>query len=193
MWAAPAIIPYPLSKIAVEIESGNLDVAVEVLVNYCDIKFLRNIIDDWYTLDAFHKRKQLIEDAFFAHTNEKYTLSINALLPHIEGIITDWMYSNVEAGKIPWRQDSKTKIFGQIIMEGQLSSYSYNSIIKSTIQFITQGPVLETFKQWEQQVDNAFPNRHVIEHGKYIDELYTIENSIRLFLLLDTISYIIKK
>jgi len=51
------------------------------------------------------------------------------------------------------------------------------------------GPVLRTFDKWSVAIDNLFPNRHVVEHGKYDDSIFTEENSIKLFLLLDTIYY----
>ena len=195
LWAAPALIPYPLTKIAVELDKGNFDVALKALIEHCNDTFLRTLIDKWYDHNIFVHRKTLIEDAFFAHQNQKYTLSINALIPQIEGVITDWMYSNVDIddNSIPWRQESKTKKFREEILNGQISSYSYKAIVESTLNFILDGPVLDTFKKWEQNVNTAFPNRHVVEHGKYIDDLYKIENSIRLFLLLDTISYIMNK
>ena len=34
-------------------------------------------------------------------------------------------------------------------------------------------------------IDNIFAKRHVIGQGKYDDSLFTEENSIKLFLLLD--------
>jgi hypothetical protein len=55
------------------------------------------------------------------------------------------------------------------------------------------GPVLSTFKDWQMKIDNSFPNRNAIEHGKYDDSFFTEENSIKLFLLLDTIHSIIAK
>ena len=53
------------------------------------------------------------------------------------------------------------------------------------------GPVLETLGSWLERIDEAFPHRHVVEHGKYEEALFTEENSIKLFLLLDTVFHII--
>ena len=58
------------------------------------------------------------------------------------------------------------------------------------MDFILEGPVLKTFKRWNDQIDDAFPNRHVIEHGRYDESLYTEENSTKQFLLLDTVYHI---
>jgi hypothetical protein len=71
-------------------------------------------------------------------------------------------------------------------------SLSYPIVIDSVISFITEGPVLATFKKWFDKVDEVFPNRNVVQHGRYEDSLYTEMNSLRLFLLLDTIFYLIK-
>jgi hypothetical protein len=43
------------------------------------------------------------------------------------------------------------------------------------------------------KIDNLFPNRHVDEHGKYDDSIFTEENSINLSLLPDTIHYVMSK
>lgn len=56
------------------------------------------------------------------------------------------------------------------------------------------GPVVcESFKDWQSNVKNAFANRHVVEHGKFDDTLYSEENSIKIILLLDTLYYILKQ
>jgi hypothetical protein len=70
-------------------------------------------------------------------------------------------------------------------------SLFYRRIVESAIDFILGGPVLATFRKWGDQINQAFPNRHVVEHGKYDESLYTEINSVKLFLLLDTLYQII--
>lgn len=71
------------------------------------------------------------------------------------------------------------------------TTVTYNKIVESTVDFIVGGPVLKTFRRWVDEIDQAFPNRHVIQHGRYDDSLFNEENSVKLLLILDSIYYII--
>ena len=56
--------------------------------------------------------------------------------------------------------------------------------------FILDGPVLSSFTDWLSPVAKHFPNRHVVGHGKYDGGICTEENSIKVFLMLDTLFHI---
>jgi hypothetical protein len=47
-------------------------------------------------------RKKLLQDSLDAHKMGKYGLSIHALLPQVEGIITDWVYEKLPDSEVPW-------------------------------------------------------------------------------------------
>lgn len=127
-----------------------------------------------------------------AHELSLYHSSIHTLLPHAEGIITDWEYAlSLENNPIPWRTESKAKKFRDLALGTNPRTLTYQRIVESTLSFVIDGPVLRTFKQWLDELDPAFPNRHVVEHGRYDERLFTEENSIKVFLLLDTIYHII--
>ena len=190
LWAAPALLPYPLSKIAKQLKEGDIEGARAILLERCTSDYLEGLSKKWWSLKHFSTRKTLIQNALVAHKEGKYDLSIHALLPQIEGIITDWVYTKMPENEIPWRMGSKTKKFRDLVLE-QTTVFSYEKIVNSAIDFILGGPVLKTFKRWVEQIDQAFPNRNVVEHGKYDDSLFTADNSTKLFLLLDTLSYII--
>jgi hypothetical protein len=51
-----------------------------------DHAILKRAIARWESNPYFLPRMQIFKDAFEAHINGKYTLSIPALMPHIEGI-----------------------------------------------------------------------------------------------------------
>lgn len=68
-----------------------------------------------------------------------------------------------------------------------------NAVVESTIDFILTGPPFRTFDNWSVKWNDLFPNRHVVEHGRYDDSIFTEENSIKVFLLLDTIHYVISR
>lgn len=105
--------------------------------------------------------------------------------------MTDWIYENPGENMPRYRQESKTiDFFG--IMRKRLNDALPLSILDSSAEFLLKGPVLESFKNWRDDVKNAFANRHVVEHGKYDESQYSEENSVKLFLLLDTIFYLLK-
>lgn len=190
LWAAPALLPYPLAGIIKRLEDNDLPGARAVLLGYCTPAFLKTLSSKWWDSEHFVSRKSLIEEALFAHEHAKYTLSIHTLLPQLEGVITDYISTKLPPEEIPWRQESKTKRFRDLVVENPPSTLTYRRIVESTMDFILEGPVLKTFKRWVDQIDDAFPNRHVVEHGRYDESLYTEENSIKQFLLLDTVYHI---
>ena len=192
LWAAPALLPYPLSKIIKQLEENDIQGARSALVECCTPQYIEGFSSKWWALEQFNVRKRLLQDALDAHKMRKYGLSIHALLPQVEGIITDWVYEKLPESEVPpWRQESKTKKFRDLILDKPLTTFTYKRIVGSAIDFILGGPVLRSFKSWAKQIDEAFPNRHVVEHGRYEESLFSEENSIKLFLLLDTIYHMI--
>lgn len=116
-----------------------------------------------------------------AHGEGKYCLTIATMLPQLEGIITDWICTKV--ADPPFRQESKTHKFRDLVSDGPPTTYTFQRIVASALDFIISGPVLATFRKWFDSIDTSFANRHAVEHGKYEDALYTEENSIKLLLM----------
>jgi len=191
LWAVPSLLPYPLSKIMKQLNENKEKEAQTTLKSFCDSKFIKKISENWWTVKQFQERKILIHDAVGAHLDSKFTLSIPALLPQIEGIVTDWIITKVPKEEIPWRQESKTEKFRDLVLDDSLTSKTFETIVNSTMKFILEGPVLSTFKDWFESINSAFPNRNVVSHGKHEDSTYTHENSLKLILLLDTLHHII--
>jgi len=191
LWVVPALLPYPMSKIMKQLAEDKIEEASTTLLEHCTSEYIETLSSKWWTIEQYEKRKKLILHALDAHKNKQYDLSIHALLPQIEGIITDWIYTKLPETEIPWRQKSKTRKFKDLVLSRPPTAFTYRRIVESTINFILGGPVLNTFKQWLEQIDKAFPGRHVVQHGKYDESLFTEENSIKLFLLLDTVHFII--
>lgn len=192
LWQVPSLIPYPMNKIIEQLRIHDDEGARRTLISNCSHDFIRKLSNKWWDIEAFKKRAELIEDAVSSHESGKYRLSIHALVPHIEGIISDYVYSKL-GDSIPFRQESKTKKFQDLLLNKELSLYTFNAVVQSASDFILSGPVLKTFGNWSMKMDNLFPNRHVVEHGRYDDSIFTEENSIKLFLLLDTIHYAISR
>ena len=116
LWAAPALLPYPLNRILYKLSEGDARGARKTLVEHCTPGFIENLLPKWQTVKEFEERNGLIQEALDAHKKGQYRLSIYALLLQVEGIITDWIYTKLP-GKIPWRQVSKTKKFQDVILE----------------------------------------------------------------------------
>lgn len=192
LWLVPRLMPYPLAEVVRRIETSPKK-ATELIQKYCHEKgLLEEMLEDWWSFDIFKSRQTILEDCCFAHKNGRYSLSIHTLMPQLEGIITDWIFTQLPENEIPWKQESKTKKFKDVLMDKDPFSLSYPRVVDSVISFITDGPVLSSFKKWFDKVDDVFPNRNVVQHGRYEEALYTEINSLRLFLLLDTIFYLIK-
>jgi hypothetical protein len=191
LWTAPALLPYPLSKIVLQLEKDDIDGAKSTLVNHCTPEFLEKLSAKWWNIKEFELRRTLIEAAINAHKEGKYVLSIPALLPQIEGIISDWTY-NQKPEDLPVRIGSKTKKFRDTLLE-KPKPFLYNRVVNSSINFVLEGPVLKSFKNWIDNIEKAFPNRHEVEHGKYDPSLFTEQNSIKLILLIDTLFFIISE
>jgi len=191
LWAVPSLIPYPLSRIIMQLEIDDTEGAHNTLREFCTSEYIEKLSSKWYTIEQFNNRKKLIQAALKAHKDCQYQLSIHALLPQVEGIITDWVYTQLSENEIPWRKESKTMKFRDLVLNKPLTTFTYKRIVESAVDYIIEGPALNTFNRWLDQINQAFPNRHVISHGKYDESLFTEENSIKLFLMIDTVYHII--
>jgi len=191
LWAVPALLPYPMIKIIRQLEENEIQGARDTLIDYCTSQYIGRLSSKWWIVPQFNSRKTLLTDALDAHRMGKYRLSIYALIPQIEGIITDWICEALPDGETPpWRTESRVKKFRDLgIYEKVPTTLTDRRIGESVIDIIL-GYILKDFK-WVEPIETAIPSRHVLEHGRYDESLLTEENSIKLFLLLDTIYYII--
>jgi hypothetical protein len=191
LWPAPSLLPYPLSAICELCRVGRPDDARALLVDHCTSEFLTAMVARWDKVAAFRDRSQLFHDALQAHIDQRYTLSISALMPHLEGVVTDWIFTKIPPGEVPYRQESKTKKLRELIEAGTRRTYTDQRVAETVVEFILDGPVLQSFANWLSPVSTLFPNRHVIGHGKFDVALYTQENSVKVLLMLDTLYSVI--
>jgi hypothetical protein len=189
LWAAPALLPYPLSKIAGLVKAGDEAGARRVFVEHCSAKRLSDLLAGWWGVPAFKARRAFFEQALHAHTAGHYYLSVSTLVPHLEGVMTDWLHATVPDP--PWKQESKTKRFRDVVAANPDATPAYQRVVESAIGFILDGPALATFKNWLGSFDTSFANRNVVGHGRFDERVYSEENSAKLFLMLDTICQII--
>ncbi|QEL14826.1 hypothetical protein [Limnoglobus roseus] len=189
LWAAPALLPHPLSRIAELVKVGDETGARKTFVDHCSPARLTELVAGWWDVPAFSDRRDLIEQALGAHIAGHYFLSVSTLIPHLEGVMTDWLHATIP--DTPWKQESKTKKFRDVIAAWPDATPSFQRVAESSISFILNGPALATFKKWSDSFDTSFANRNVVGHGKFDAKLYGEENSAKLFLMLDTLAQLI--
>jgi hypothetical protein len=166
-----------------QLEERNKDGASATLRAYCTPQWIKQLSCKWWTVEEFEVRKPLIDEALQAHLEGKYALSIHALLPQVEGIVSDYISTRLPESEMPWRQESKTRKLRDLVLDKPPSSYTYQRIVQSAIDFIVDGPVLKTFERWFREIDEAFPGRNSVEHGRYDPSLFTEENFLKLSII----------
>ncbi|HUT94827.1 MAG TPA: hypothetical protein VMY37_35545 [Thermoguttaceae bacterium] len=191
IWPIPSLIPYPLSRCTALAQKGNHEEARRLLVGHCSPEWLEAQLDRWLTVRELAERRELLSQALAAHRAGQYILAIHAIVPHLEGMVSDRLSRSLVPEAMHFRHDSKLGQLRDMALEGDQVAFSFRRVVESTVDFILKGPVLETFKNWLDDPNCMFPNRHVVGHGKFIETLYTEENSVKAFLLLDTLAHIL--
>ena len=186
LWAVPSLVPNPLAAIADKCAAGDLDGAKKLLIGHCTDDFLRHRVDTWGTNELFRRRDDVFKEAIWAHATRKYALSVSALMPQVEGVVTEWIHGQAPGTQVPRKEISKLKKMEEIVMAKYKMSLTDSLIVRSFVDFMVGGPMLSTFNDWFGPLLDPFPNRHAIAHGRFIADYFSEENSIKVFLLLDT-------
>jgi len=193
LWAVPCLAPHPLNAVVHLVQDGHVEDARSRVVEHCSDEFLRERLGHWTGVQEFVDRATLFQEALEAHSRGWFHLSISACLPHVEGVITDWLHRMLPAGHdVKWRTGSKARQFSDLLSNNAGGGVGYHAF-SSVGDFISGGPVLSTFKTWTESIDTSFANRHVIGHGRYEASVYTKEASIKVFLLLDSMHWVISR
>ena len=192
LWIVPALFPFPISKIIERIRAGETDEARQILLDSADGNFIeKNLVHTWHTIEAFDVRHDAFNEALSAHEQGMYHASIATLIDHIEGVIVDWLHEILPVGDVKYKTKSRMAQFHSVLKKIPRLEYMYEEALESSLEFLTSDDNAPTpfqaFKNWHDKIDPNFAARHVVQHGKYISEIYTKENSVKLFLLLDTI------
>lgn len=192
LWIVPALFPFPISKIIERISAGETDEARQVLLDCVDRNFIaKKLVHTWHIIEAFELRRDAFNEALSAHEQGMYHASITTLIGHIEGVIVDWLHEILPVEDIKPRTLSRLEQFHTVLKMIPHLEYMYEEALESSLEFLKRDDNAPTpfqaFKNWQDKIDPNFAARHAIQHGKYIPEIYTVENSVKLFLLLDTI------
>lgn len=183
----PSLGPVPyhyIAKAVTRYNSGRKDSITNLMKSLYgdnDWKYLEETIKKWPTHKFFTKqRMKIIRDAFEAHKERKYTLSIPALLPIIEGICGDFCQSQRAVVS-----SSATTRKAQILL-AKIKDNGEEYLSELVLEFIEKQlyvptSILKTSK------NKKFLNRHGILHGSY-SGYADCARSLRCFLMLDVLT-----
>jgi hypothetical protein len=175
--------------------TAKLDHAIPELFRRYDHAALWDMVDRWDAYPGW--RRQVFEEAFWAHKNEKYVLSVSALAPQIEGILryetgeyspgTKWIkklnkaldfeYDRSEPPPAPTAED-----FGRAIDElrtkGWVDRYHTAERVSLRLALLRVNELYNDADFSAPQPVNA-TNRHAIAHG--VSGNFSEVTSIKLF------------
>ncbi len=185
LWPAPALVPYPFQEIMRRVVDGDAVGARAKLIAHCTPEFLSGLCDGWWDVPEFRDRQALLSQAVSAHRESRFALSVSTLIPHLEGIVTDWLIRLLPlTEQMGPRQ--KMQRFRDTLLQAADKTLIFRKIVETTLAFVTDGPVMANFRQWDAALESTFANRHAIAHGRHDHAMYSEENSVKLILLLDT-------
>jgi len=146
---------------------------------------LKEAIEVWREHPLFKRRMQIVDDALEAHINGKYTLSIPALLPLVEGILNDYVKQHnlsVRCGKIK-------EVYEAVLGDPDNYSIVTWSVVETLLQQLRNNTYVYTNFEVELKKSDRQRvfSRHTVLHGIKTN-YYSPSNSLRVFLLLDAIS-----
>ena len=171
--------------------------ALKVLCEHCNDSFLTEMFDELFKVNQARIRKQLYLEALEAHRRGWYHLTINALVGQIEGIITDFLAVELRGANVdlPGSYGGKFRKFKEVIESVMPAEEIEERILQSLCDFlISPDTMLQRFnvQEWDEPLaSTAFPSRHRVQHGNYVPEYYTHENSIKMFLVIQSIYWCI--
>jgi hypothetical protein len=160
-------------------KTSEIDCYLCSLFNENDGARLRDRIETWFKLPYLADRKQIILDSLEAHKARKWTLTVPALLPLVDGLMRRFRKEHLRRSKNPNKVMHADK-FADYYRRKQPKLFG-----KSFASFLRE----HMFAKFDFN-NGASPssiNRHAILHGETFD--YATEaNSLKVFLFLDTIS-----
>ncbi len=188
-WPIAPSMPRELRERVVELyQQGNTRYVSRVIMGYYQREGHKNLIamvNSWREHPLFMHRMHIIDDALAAHCDGKYTLSVPALLPQIEGVLNDYVRMN----NLPARFGRIQQVYRVAISD--LESYNLSSwAIANTLLFQLQTNTYaytDFESELNKSVNSRQTTRHTVLHGVTINYHRPI-HSFKAFILLDALS-----
>lgn len=168
----------------------------EVLVNISEMEdhvILKDMIKDWKLRSYFNIRYELLDDALDAHINGKYSLSIPALLPLIEGFFNSCFLEYDHKALIKRMKDFFAETNGR------------DEMIANSLEFVLEEYLFRTATFYGSEDKNSYANfktnsimlpeqilnRHGVLHG-FDHQYISKENSLRVFFTIDSLVFMMQ-
>lgn len=187
-WVCPSLMKLPSTSIENAINKymgGDKSSINDLIINTYDsdnCSYLNIIITDWDRNTLFQHWTRHVQDAFEAHKNKKYTLSIPILLLVAEGIATEFDKKN----NIYTNKDRSN---GGIKIKKAVRDYytKTNHLFLSDLDILEKIIEKKIYENTDKVASDKILNRNEIIHG--LNENYDTEvASLQCFLLLDVLS-----
>jgi hypothetical protein len=156
---------------------------------------LRQAVSSWFDHPEFAARKPIFEEALASHCDGRYVASIRMLTPEIEGlgsatVCEHRLHALNKHGKdIGLRLGKTTSVITRMIDAASDADpgFVHGVRVRSTQNYLAIFVAETDFEgEYDRIRNNRDVNRHGVAHGFQIQG-YTWLNSLRLFLLLDTL------
>lgn len=174
---SPSLPAFSMKKIYLQLKGKGVKAVIGTFTEYFTNQVCKQIIKRICSKSEFNTRSHLIRDAFQAHCEEKYTLSVPVFLAQTEGAFMDYFENKLYS--------SRKKKY----LKKSSSSFKLINVAIESFEVFIQDVLAKTYGVKEKIPEGIFA-RHPILHGGSTD--YGMkENSIRAILLLDYVSFII--
>lgn len=166
-------------------EPGAVDAYLCALFRADDLSRLRTKANNWFDLPYLAARRSIILDSLEAHKSGQYTLSVPALLPLLDGITRSFRRAHL--------RPAQSKNPNRVLHVGNFAEYYRRkepALWGAPFATIVKTVVYSRFDFGSATQPNSL-NRHGILHGE-IPDYATEANSLKTFLLLDTIAVFVQ-
>jgi len=170
-WIFPDMDLADLEKILKLHEEGKSEMIQKILIKRYNNE-VDKILEDWKKNPLLKKRIHILEDVIWAHKKEKYTLSVPAIFPQIEGIIIE------ASGEKGYVEQRKIPELAKKLLLGNGLNYRHYFLLPSICSLIQVN--------FEWGGTSAQFGRGPVLHG-FFTEYNKKEYSLKLILLLDYI------
>jgi hypothetical protein len=187
-FATPSILPFPFNIILQK--DVDMETFEKKLEEYFDNRLIARIRDSWFTNPIFNERKASLDSAIKLYEENEWDGAISIMLRHVEGIMRSFMHNNMADSNRATVTTALNKIKTAFQQKNKL--IVFEKVIESFSEIMGQNNgFMSSFMNWTDTVSEKLISRHAHSHGKYDESSYNKRNAIKLFLILDTIYYMI--
>lgn len=180
-----------ISSIHIKREELSIEDVDKIIIDYfrqnrCEA--LKKMVKRWETLDYFHCRERIFHEALVNHSRKYFNSSVTLLTIHTEGIITDFVRTNLKNPR--YKVQNALKDIKTELNENQDVSIYEFEVYSDVIERIEEA-FNESFNHADPDTASN-KSRHKIAHG-HAYEIENEVNSLKRFLYLNEIHCLFSK